>query len=87
MPEEEEIIKIEEDEPEEDRVGHGVINPMEAKYHVQRLDKALQSVMMKLSGSEIKDVLKGTLKEFQEAMTILIPSMSDTNPITVLRNN
>ena len=85
VPEEEKVIKIEEDEPEEDTVGHGMINLIEAKHHVQRLDGALQSMMMKLSGSEIKDIIRNTLKEFQEAMTILIPSMSDATPITVLK--
>ena len=85
VPEEEEVIKIEEDEPEKDTVGHGMINPIEAKHHMQRLDEALQSMMMKLNSGKIKDILKDTLKEFQEARTILIPSVSDSNLITVLR--
>ena len=42
-------------------------------------------MMMKLSSGEIKDILKDTIKEFQEAMTILIPSMSEADPIAVLR--
>ena len=85
VAEEEEVIEIEDDEPEEDTVGHSMINLVEAKHDIQKLDKALQSMMMRLSSSKIKDVLKDTLKEFQEAMKNLIPSMSDANPITVLK--
>ena len=83
--EEEEVIEIEDDGQEEDLVGHGVINLIEVKHHVQRLDEALQSMMLKLSSSEIKDILKNTIKEFQEPMTILIPSMSEADPIVVFR--
>ena len=58
---EEEVIKIEDEYPEVDTRGIGVINPVKAWHHVQKLDKALQVMMVKLDGEEIKDVLKDTL--------------------------
>ena len=61
---EEEAIKIEDDDLEADTGGHGVINPIEAWHHVQWLDEVLQMMMMRLSGYEVKDVLKDTLNEF-----------------------
>ena len=41
VAEDEEVIKIKEDEPEKDIGGHGIINLVEAKHHVQKLDEAL----------------------------------------------
>ena len=81
----EEVIEIEGNESEEDTGGHGVINPVEAGHHIQRLDEALQNMMMKISGGEIKDILKDTLKEFQDAIAKIMPLMCDTNPLIILR--
>ena len=61
MAEDEEVIEIKEDEPEEDTGGHGVINPVEAKHHIQRLDEALQ-MMMKLSGGRDQGYPQGHTK-------------------------
>ena len=59
---EEEIIKIE-DEPQEDTVGHGVVNPIEACHHVQLLDEAMQTLESKIKMGEIKNILKDALEQ------------------------
>ena len=44
---EEDIIEIK-NEPQEDTVGHGVVNPIEARHHVQLLDEAMQALEAKV---------------------------------------
>ena len=50
---EEEVIEIE-DEPQEDTGEHGVVNPVEARHHIQLLDEAMQMVEAKVNTGEIK---------------------------------
>ena len=50
---EEEVIEIE-DDPQEDTGRHGVVNPMEARHHVQLLDEVMQALEAKVNTGEIK---------------------------------
>ena len=43
-------------------------------------------MVVKLDSGEIKDILKDTLEEFKRAICIVMPSMMETNIVTILRS-
>ena len=52
---------------------------------MQRLNEAMQTLQVKIEGSEIKDVLKGMLEDIQKAICIIMPVMKDANILNILR--
>ena len=81
---EEEVIKIEDEDLKTEPAGHDAINPIEAQHHVQRLDEALQMLAARIDSGEIKDILKETLEEFKKAICGVMPSMEEANIIGIL---
>ena len=82
---EEDIIEIE-DEPQEDTVGHGVVNPIEARHHVQLLDKAMQTLESKIKMGEIKNVLKDALEQVHNVISKTVLQMKEANTAGVLKS-
>ena len=78
-------IEIEE-EAEMEMEPYHAINLIEARHHVQRLNEALQMMEAKIKGGEIKDVLKGTLQKFKEAICVVMPSMMEANVLDILHS-
>ena len=81
----EEVIKIE-DEEGQDTETHRALNPIEARYHVQRLSEAILNMEDRIKGGEIKDVLKDTIQEIKEAICIVMPSMMEANVLDILQS-
>ena len=52
---------------------------------MQRLDKAMQTLQVKIEGGKIKDVLKGMLEDIQKAICVIMPVMKDANIFNILR--
>ena len=82
---EEEIIEIEGEDPNVEAGTHGIINPIEARHHTQCLNEALQDMMIKIDGREIKDVLKSLLEEFKSTIALVMLTMAEANITMVLR--
>ena len=82
---EEDIIEIE-DEPQEDTRGHGVVNPMEARHHVQLLDEVMQALEAKVNTGEIKNILRDTLEEVYQAISNTVPAMKEASTADVLKS-
>ena len=86
QPEEEDIIEVGDDDDDEVAVEagtHGVINPTEAKHHIQCLDKAREDMMARIDGGEVKDILKSVLEDFKNAITVVMPQMAEAD-ITII---
>ena len=81
----EDVIEIEEEVEAETEPYHA-INPIEARHHVQRLNKAILMMEAKIEDGEIKDVLKDTIQEIKEAICIVMPSMKEANILDILRS-
>ena len=80
----EEVIEIEDDEPEMEAESHHALNPIEAKHHAQRLNEAIQTLEARVESGEIKDILKDMIKEFKEAICIVMPTMAEGNVVNIL---
>ena len=91
VPEEGGVDIIEVEEDEEDRGAArsstpGVVNPIEARHHVQHMEEALKDMKAKVETGEVKDVLKMVLQEFKDTITIVMPQMSEVDIIQILRS-
>ena len=82
---EEDIIEIE-DEPQEDTVGHGEVNPIEACHHVQLWDEAMQTLELKVKMGEIKNILKDALEQIYNVISKTVPYMKEANTASVLKS-
>ena len=86
---EEEVIEIEGDNADEGVAGpstHGVINLIEAMYHIQCMDEALQDMKAKIKTGEVKDILKTVLQELRDTIMIVMPQMAKVNILVILRS-
>ena len=81
----EDIIEIEH-EPQEDTIGHGVVNPIEVCHHVQLLDESIQALELKIKMGEIKNILKDALEDIHKVVTKTVPYMKDANTADVLKS-
>lgn len=79
------MIDIDDDKDSTTQTGmHGVINPLEARHHAQRLNETLSNMKLHLDTRVVKDVVKDVIEEFKEAIKLVIPQMVDANVLTIL---
>ena len=81
----EDIIEIGDDEGQEVET-HKALNPIEARHHVQCLNEAMLNIEARIQGGEIKDILKDTIQEIKDTISIVMPHMKDAVVLDVLRS-
>ena len=81
----EDIIEIGDNERQEAET-HKALNPIEARHHVQHLNKAILNMEARIQGGEIKDILKDAIQEIKDTILVVMPHMKDAVVLDVLRS-
>ena len=64
---------------------HGVINPEEAKSHVEVLDEMMEMIREKVNANDTKDIAETMIGRIREILANTLTSMEDTKVETVVR--
>ena len=65
---------------------HGVINTWEACRHVCSLDETLGNMDMRVKEGEVKDVLKDTITQFKNTISLTVPQVVEADVAKVIHS-
>ena len=70
---------------EEGHDPHGVINPLEAKFHVDTLDQTMEMIQERVDTDNTKDIAETAIEMIKATLASTLPMMQDANMATVVK--